>query len=156
MVLDEAGSSKGRLILALRRMNRAVTVSNRAMGAYLGIKESDFAVLDLLSQEGPQTPTELSHSLGIHPATMTGILSRLERDGRVERRPADADRRSIQIHAAGTERLTVRFEPVNEQIANLVSDLSTSQVESLASLLVSVAQVTQDSALELLADMKDT
>ena len=154
MGLHEAESSKDRLVLALRRLNRAVSVSNRAMGASLGIKESDFAVLDLLSQEGPQTPTELSHSLGIHAATMTGILSRLERDGWIERHPADDDRRSIQIHAAGTERLTARFESVNERIADLVSDLSPSQVESLASLLVSVAQVTQDSALELPTNMQ--
>lgn len=154
MGLHEAESSKDRLVLALRRLNRAVSVSNRAMGASLGIKESDFAVLDLLSQEGPQTPTELSHSLGIHAATMTGILSRLERDGWIERHPADDDRRSIQIHSAGTERLTARFESVNERIADLVSDLSPSQVESLASLLVSVAQVTQDSALELPTNMQ--
>lgn len=151
---DEDGAAG--LILALRRLNRAAAVSNRAMGASLGIKESDFAVLDLLSQEGPQTPTELSRSLGIHVATMTGILSRLERDGWIERRPAGDDRRSIQIHATGTERLTARFRSINEQIARLVSGLTPDEAISFADLLVAVADAMQSAALGLLADMKES
>lgn len=136
------------LILALRRLNRAAAVSNRAMGASLGIKDSDFAVLDLLSQEGPKTPTELSRSLGIHVATMTGILSRLERDGWIERRTVGADRRSILIHATGTERLTAQFESVNKQIATLVDDLPTSQTENFVQLLLSIGDIALGAASE--------
>ena len=81
----------GEAILALRRLNSALAVSNRAVGAALGIKGSDLVVLDALSQAGPQTPTELAHRTHTHVATMTGILTRLERDGWIERRHDDTD-----------------------------------------------------------------
>ena len=75
------------MILALRRLNSAFAASNRVVGEALGLKDSDFAVLDALNQEGPRTPTELARRTRTHVATMTGILARLERDGWIERRP---------------------------------------------------------------------
>lgn len=93
------------MILALRRLNSAFAASNRVVGEALGLKDSDFAVLDALNQEGPRTPTELARRTRTHVATMTGILARLEGDGWIERRPDPADRRSVRIHAVGVDRL---------------------------------------------------
>ena len=90
-----------RTVLALRRLGSALAATNRAVGGALGIKDTDLAVLDVLHQEGPLTPTQLARRTRTHPATMTGVLGRLERGGWIERRPDAADRRSVRIRAAG-------------------------------------------------------
>ena len=94
-----------RTVLALRRLGSALAATNRAVGGALGIKDTDLAVLDVLHQEGPLTPTQLARRTRTHPATMTGVLGRLERGGWIERRPDAADRRSVRIRAAGVSRL---------------------------------------------------
>ena len=94
-------SPRLRTVLALRRLNSVLSMTNRAVGAVLGIKDADLTVLDVLHREGPLTPTELARRTRTHLATMTGVLRRLERGGWVERRPDAADRRSVRIRAAG-------------------------------------------------------
>ena len=76
-----------RTVLALRRLGSALAATNRAVGGALGIKDTDLAVLDVLHQEGPLTPTQLARRTRTHPATMTGVLGRLERGGWIERGP---------------------------------------------------------------------
>ena len=90
-----------RTVLALRQLGSALAATNRAVGGALGIKDTDLAVLDVLHQEGPLTPTQLARRTRTHPATMTGVLGRLERGGWIERRPDAADRRSVRIPPRG-------------------------------------------------------
>ena len=47
--------------------------------------------------DGALSPTALARRAGIHPATMTGILDRLERGGWIVRDRGQADRRSVTI-----------------------------------------------------------
>lgn len=136
-------------ILALRRLNSAFAVSNRVVGATLGIKDSDLAVLDSLNQEGPQTPTELARRTRTHIATMTGILTRLERDGWIERRRDEIDRRSIQIHAIGVDRLTEVYAQANERLTDLLESWTPSQVETLVHFLTSANEITTAFAEQL-------
>ncbi len=133
--MEDGAADRRSVILALRRLNSALSASNRAVGARLGIKDGDLAVLDCLSQDGPQTPTELARRTHTHVATMTGILARLERDGWIERRRAETDRRSVQIHATGVQRLTGTFAPVNGELARLLKDWTPDQVEMLVRFL---------------------
>lgn len=129
------------IILALRRLNSAFSASNRVVGTHLGIKDSDLAVLDELNQEGAQTPTELANRTRTHLATMTGILSRLERDGWIERRPDEADRRSVRIHATGVSQLTDMYARVNEELAGVVEQLPDDQREVITSFLTGTAEI---------------
>lgn len=73
-------SPRLRTVLALRRLNSVLSMTNRAVGAVLGIKDADLTVLDVLHREGPLTPTELARRTRTHLATMTGVLRRLERE----------------------------------------------------------------------------
>ena len=104
VLVNVSDSPQLRMILALRRLGSALSMSNRAVGSALGIKDADLAVLDVLHREGPLTPTELARRTRTHLATMTGVLRRLEVGGWVERRPDATDRRSVRIHAAGVDR----------------------------------------------------
>ena len=119
-----------RTVLALRRLGSALAATNRAVGGALGIKDTDLAVLDVLHQEGPLTPTQLARRTRTHPATMTGVLGRLERGGWIERRPDAADRRSVRIRAAGVSRLAEVYAR-----ADLTADWSDERVAALIEFL---------------------
>src|SRR5688500_9399110 len=95
-----------------RRLNRAIKESLRALsfqlsllnhhvGARLDLKDVDLDCLDLIVRYGPLSPSALARRAGLHPATMTGILDRLQRGGWVVReRDADAtDRRAVAVRA---------------------------------------------------------
>jgi DNA-binding MarR family transcriptional regulator len=49
----------------------------------------------VIARHGPISPGTLAGRIGVHLATMTGILSRLEDDGWITRERADTDRRSV-------------------------------------------------------------
>lgn len=70
---------------------------NRRTAHELGISDTDLAVLDLIHRGGTITPTELARRTDTHPATMTGILNRLEEGGWILRERPQADRRAVSI-----------------------------------------------------------
>ena len=86
---------------SLRALSIQLSLLNRQVGDRIAIKEGDLACLDLISRLGPLSPSALARLAGIHPATMTGILDRLERGGWIarERDPSAADRRAVTIRA---------------------------------------------------------
>jgi DNA-binding MarR family transcriptional regulator len=127
--------------MALRRLNSAFVTSNRVVSAWLGLKDSDLAVLDCLDQEGPHTPTELARRTRTHVATMTGILTRLERDGWIERRRVGTDRRSVEIHATGVQRLTEVYARSNEQLSELLTSWTPEQMEALLHFLTQASEI---------------
>lgn len=128
-------------IRALRRLNSALTTSNRVVSASLGLKDSDLAVLDCLDQEGPHTPTALARRTRTHVATMTGILTRLERDGWIERRRVGSDRRSVEIHATGVQRLTEVYARTNQRLSSLLASWTPEQMEALTRFLTQASEI---------------
>jgi DNA-binding MarR family transcriptional regulator len=63
----------------------------------LDINDTDLHCLEILNRRGPLSPSALARSAGLHPATITGILDRLERGGWVVRERAAADRRAVTV-----------------------------------------------------------
>jgi DNA-binding MarR family transcriptional regulator len=87
---------------ALRDMSVQLSLLNHQVGGHLALKGSDLECLDLIQRQGPLSPSEVARRAGLHPATMTGILDRLERGGWIERdRDRDSsDRRAVAVRAA--------------------------------------------------------
>src|SRR5436305_10842037 len=79
---------------ALRDLRIQLGVLNHQVGTRLELKDVDLDCLDLIARQGPMSPTALARRAGVHPATMTGILDRLERAGWVARQRGAADRRA--------------------------------------------------------------
>jgi len=84
---------------SLRELSTQLSLLNHQVGARLELRDVDFDCLDVLNRNGPLSPGALARRAGLHPATMTGILDRLERGGWVVRERDPADRRAVSVRA---------------------------------------------------------
>ncbi|HZO31583.1 MAG TPA: MarR family transcriptional regulator [Chloroflexota bacterium] len=83
--------------LALRDLRVQLALLSHRVGSHLELKDVDLDCLDIIARHGPLSPTALARRAGLHPATMTGILDRLERGGWVARDRDPSDRRAVVI-----------------------------------------------------------
>jgi DNA-binding MarR family transcriptional regulator len=85
---------------SLRDVGTQLSQLNNSVGSRLDLKATDLGCLDLISQHGPISPSALAMRAGLHPATMTGVLDRLERGGWIERGRDPSDRRGVVVQVA--------------------------------------------------------
>src|SRR5438105_13848853 len=122
-----AAAARHRLSAAIKQSLRALRLQlsllNLRIGAQLELKEVDIDCLDLVARYGPLSPTALARRAGLHPATLTGVLDRLERGGWVVRDRDPADRRAVVVSARREK---------NAQIARLYARMNASMDEICA------------------------
>ena len=75
----------------------ALDVRSKRMAKELGVTGPQRLVIRVLGQSPGMTPSDMSRTLGMHRSTLTGILARLERQGTIERRNDDTDRRRVRF-----------------------------------------------------------
>lgn len=85
------------IVSTARAIERAMAAELRP----LGITYRQCLVLASLAQHGPLSQADLARDLGIEPPTLTGVLTRMERDGWVERRTCPSDARKKLVHPLG-------------------------------------------------------
>ena len=83
-------------------LDRVYTILSRNITgrvSALGLTTPQYRVLRQLRQTGgePLSASELAERLGVTPGNLTGILDRLEQEGRLTRQRAAQDRRSLQV-----------------------------------------------------------
>jgi DNA-binding MarR family transcriptional regulator len=84
---------------SLRDLGTQLFLLNHHVGGHLDLRDVDLQCLDLIARYGPLSPSALARRAGLHPATLTGILDRLERGGWVARDRAPSDRRGVVVGA---------------------------------------------------------
>lgn len=102
-----------------------------------GLSGPQFGVLRVLDNSGPLTPSELSETMLVSAANVTGLVSRLKKLGFVERRRQASDRRSLKIvlSHAGQEALG-RITPLWEcEVARCFRPLNPREKRELTVLL---------------------
>ena len=70
---------------SLRDLSIELSLLNRQVVTRIDLKDGDLPCMELIARQGPLSPTALARRAGLHPATVTGILDRLERGGWVVR-----------------------------------------------------------------------
>src|SRR5437763_16459397 len=78
---------------SLLELRIQLALLNYRVGSQLELKDVDLDCLDILEANGHLSPSTLARRAGLHPATMTGILDRLERGGWIVRDRDPSDRR---------------------------------------------------------------
>jgi DNA-binding MarR family transcriptional regulator len=100
---DGRGRERRRLSQSIKASLRDVSAElsrlNHEVGGRLDIRAADLECLDHIGREGPLSPTSLARLTGLHPATVTGILDRLERDRWIVRDRDPDDRRGVVVRA---------------------------------------------------------
>jgi DNA-binding MarR family transcriptional regulator len=84
---------------SLRELAIQLSLLNHQVGTRLELRDVDFDCLELVNRYGPLSPSALGRRAGLHPATMTGILDRLERAGWITRDRDSSDRRGVLVRA---------------------------------------------------------
>ncbi|MFS8204285.1 MarR family winged helix-turn-helix transcriptional regulator [Streptomyces sp. CWNU-52B] len=87
----------GEIRESLRALGVQLSLLNQQVGARLELKTVDIDCLDLINRHGPMGPSALARLAGLHPATLTGILDRLERGGWIARERDPNDRRATLL-----------------------------------------------------------
>ncbi|MDQ1645920.1 MAG: hypothetical protein QOJ50_2104 [Cryptosporangiaceae bacterium] len=99
----ESGRQRRRLTTgikdSLRDLSNQLSLLNHHVSARVELKDADLDCLDLVNRHGPLSPSALARRAGLHPATMTGVLDRLQRGGWIAREPDPADRRAVTVRA---------------------------------------------------------
>src|SRR5437899_13094088 len=101
--ISSTDSDRRRLTASIKQSLRALSIQlsllNHQVGARAGLNDVDLDCLDLVARHGPLSPSALAERAALHPATMTGILDRLERGGWVARERDPSDRRAVLVRA---------------------------------------------------------
>jgi DNA-binding MarR family transcriptional regulator len=153
---DEArGRGRSRAIKqSLRDLGAELARLNQSVGSRLDLRISDLDCLDLITRYGPISPTALARRASLHPATLTGILDRLERDGWIARDRDPADRRGVLLRAQrgrGAEvlRLFLVDSGMNAAVDEICADYTGAELEVVAEFLRRTADAGREAAARL-------
>jgi DNA-binding MarR family transcriptional regulator len=124
---------------AMRDLNVQLSLFNRQVGAHVQLRDVDFDCLEVLNRRGPLSPTALARHAGLHPATLTGVIDRLERGRWVvrERDPNASDRRAVTIRAL-RERNPEMFRllaGMNHAMDGILADYTEPELQLIADFL---------------------
>jgi len=139
---------------SLRELRSQLSLLNHQVSARIELKDVDLDCLELINRHGPISPSALARSAGLHPATMTGILDRLERGGWVARDRDPSDRRAVTIRARrdrGAE-LFGLYAGMNTAMDELCAGYTDAELELLASFLHRTVEAGRGATDELAGD----
>jgi DNA-binding MarR family transcriptional regulator len=124
---------------SLRELRTQLSLLHHQVGTKVALKDVDLDCLELIARHGPLSPSALARRAGLHPATMTGILDRLQRGGWVvrERDPEATDRRAVAVRAVRGRNgeLFRLYAGMNAALDELCASYSDAELELIADFL---------------------
>ncbi len=136
---------------SLRDARSQLALLNRQIGTRLELREIDLDCLDLINSHGPLSPSALAKQAGLHPATLTGVLDRLERTGWIVRQRATGDRRAVLVRSL-PDRLGEMYgllSKMNRAVDDLCAKYTPGQLELVADFLDRVTAAGRDATAAL-------
>jgi DNA-binding MarR family transcriptional regulator len=135
----------------LRELRIQLTLLNHQVGAQIDLRDVDLDCLDLIALHGPVSPSELARHAGLHPATMTGILDRLERGKWVARDRDSADRRAVLVRALNDRSADLMrlYSPMSKSMNEICAGYEDPELDLLADFLRRATSAGQDATRKL-------
>jgi len=139
---------------SLRELSNQLSLLNHHVGAHVDLKDVDLDCLDLIARHGPLSPSALARRAGLHPATMTGILDRLERGAWVARDRDSSDRRAVVVRALRDRNAELfrLYSGMNASMDQICAGYGDTELELLADFLRRTTNAGRDATDELAGD----
>jgi len=132
-----AKNSGVHLWLVLMKAHRAVARHAARSIEPSGLGQSEFAVLEVLLNKGPQKVNDIGRRVGLTSGSITTAIDRLEERGLVVRELDDTDRRTrvVRLTPAGRAHIGGIFEQHAAALEVASSGLTKAERKSLIALL---------------------
>ena len=136
---------------SMRDLAVQLSLLTHQIGGRLDLKGTDLDCLDLIDRYGPIGPGALARRTGLHPATMTGIIDRLERGGWIARERDPNDRRAITVQLVRTRgREILRlFGGMNTALTQICAGYTDDELAVIADFVRRTAEAATEAAAEL-------
>ncbi len=134
------------IFMDLRRIMRAMDVYSRQLSDSHGLTGPQMLCLREISQQGSLTTGTLALAVALSPATLTGILDRLEMRGLVsrERRPEDKRRVVVSLTAHGRQMSQELPSPIQERFGSKLTALPADEQTAIRQALGKVAKMMEE------------
>jgi DNA-binding MarR family transcriptional regulator len=132
----------GSVVLELQRATHVTLYRLATELVDLDLTASEVNALGNLAESGGMTVSQLGAAAGTRPATLTGILDRLERRGLITRGVRQGDRRAvlIEVTADGRQRAALIAHALRELEEKAFADLPAGSVAAARAVLRALSQ----------------
>lgn len=151
----DMGTSREELLAGLREAGRvhsnAAVMYHAAISARMGLSAVEEKTLDLLQRSGALSAGELRELTGLAPASVTGLIDRLERKGFARRAkdPQDGRRVNIEVDPGAEARFAPLFAPFAAQLGDLYAEYSDSELAVVLDFLHRSARIQREATRTL-------
>ena len=127
----------------IRRVFKAVNDQSKRAEHETGITGPQLWTIKVITESSPTNLKDLASRMFVHPATVVGIIDRLEAKGLVTRTRSKGDRRNVAIDLTDSGRRLVAGSPEVAQglLLKGLKNLSASELENLADCLRKLVKI---------------
>jgi DNA-binding MarR family transcriptional regulator len=150
MQINSDQSHEDRIVGSLRRIIRAVDVYSHKLSASFSLTGPQLLCLRELARSGELPLGALASALSLSPATVTGIVDRLEQKELLVRRRRRSDRRSVAVGLTRRGRALARRAPapLQETFTRRLAELPAPQRNQIADVLQQIVSMMEPESLE--------
>ncbi|MFD8822058.1 MarR family winged helix-turn-helix transcriptional regulator [Streptomyces sp. NPDC059605] len=149
------GTSREELLARLGEAGRvhsnAAVMYHAAISTRMGLSSVEEKTLDLLQRSGALSAGELGEFTGLAPASVTGLVDRLERKGFARRvkDPQDGRRVNVEIDPGIEARFAPLFTPFAAHLAELYAEYSDAELAVILGFLDRSAHIQREATRAL-------
>jgi MarR family transcriptional regulator, organic hydroperoxide resistance regulator len=117
----------------IRRVFQVVNEQSKQVERETGLTGPQVWAIKVIAQQGPVRVSGLAKRMYLHPATVGGILDRLERRGLIARIRSNSDRRVVEVELTASGRQLVQNSPevVSNKIAHGLETLPFAELATI-------------------------
>jgi DNA-binding MarR family transcriptional regulator len=148
--MDQALTLDDQIIVAIRRVSQAVERYSRYLWQVHGLTAPQLGTLRELEKLASASPTLLAERLHLSPATMAGILKRLEQRRLVTRMRDEEDRRSFVVRISADGRSLAARAPslLRDRFREKLNELAFWERSQLLAMLQRTAEMMNADEIE--------